>query len=192
MHRAFTTTAKDSEEPIAVLSSGATLFFLAERERWRRVPFQGYVRLPFVTPDIEREPMKDASAAFPSPSVTQVEERSEPLLAVSESALESLATQEPEEFLAVIASERLEPADLTLAAEIAGTITSLASVVPVLLNLLKHPSPMVREGAVYGLSSHLSWSKQARRALNRLLTSKEEPSPGVRRAAEEALELVDE
>jgi HEAT repeat protein len=78
----------------------------------------------------------------------------------------------------------LEPALLTHAAEIAGQHLPSATVVPVLLDLLNHPSPLVREGAVYGLVAHEEGDVSA--ALRAL--AEQDPSPGVRTAARDALE----
>lgn len=57
--------------------------------------------------------------------------------------------------------------------------------VPVLLALLNHASPLVREGAIYGLADFASRRPEVARALMRLGWA--DPSPGVRDAANEAL-----
>jgi len=65
-----------------------------------------------------------------------------------------LATQRPDELLAIIKRGILAPGALTWAAEAAGCIRESEAAVPVLLGLLDHESPLVREGAVYGLAEH--------------------------------------
>lgn len=68
---------------------------------------------------------------------------------------EHLATHHPDQLVALLRSSRMSPADLTFAAEIAGSILDSAMVRPALLVLLGHANPVVREGAVYGLANHL-------------------------------------
>ncbi len=77
---------------------------------------------------------------------------------------------------------------LTFAAEAAGRITHTPLALSILLPLLWHHDASVREGAVYGLTSHLSVSIHARDALRELLGS--ESSPGVTTAIEEALSML--
>ena len=81
------------------------------------------------------------------------------------------------------------PELLTFAAEAAGRITHTPLALSVLLPLLRHDDAVVREGAVYGLASHLSVSIQARDTLRELLGS--ETSPGVTTAIQEALSTVE-
>ena len=99
-----------------------------------------------------------------------------------EEAFAFLATSHPLELLRLVANGGLEVADLTFAAEIAGRIQD-ARVVSVLLPLLHHASPVVREGALYGLASH---ADERVLADIRTLAAKD-PSPGVRAAAEDVL-----
>ncbi len=75
-------------------------------------------------------------------------------------------------------------AELTYAAEYLGAEPA-AQAVPVLIDLLTHEAPLVREGAVYGLAKHLA-NRDARDALEFIATF--DLSPGVREAADEALE----
>jgi HEAT repeat protein len=107
----------------------------------------------------------------------------------SEEQLEAFAALDPAAFLGLLVSGRLDPADLTFAAEIAGAIETTIEVVPFLLKLLEHDDAVVREGAVYGLLPHLERSRQAKAALRRHLQSEE--SPGVRAAVAEALQQVE-
>ena len=73
--------------------------------------------------------------------------------------------------------------DLTFAAEELSTVeTDIA--MPILLYLINHENPMVREGAVYGLAGFLK-NKQAIEALKTI--SIEDDSVGVRSAAIDAL-----
>jgi len=94
-----------------------------------------------------------------------------------------LAETQPMFLLAWIVSGDLAPADLTFAAEVAGSISNSALVRHALVPLLEHESSLVREGAVYGLAEHLD--KRVRSALSSRLAK--EKSPGVRAAIEEAL-----
>jgi HEAT repeats len=95
---------------------------------------------------------------------------------------ERLVNEDPDVLLLVIRSGALKPALLTFAAETAGSSDS-NRVAPLLLELLHHDSPLVREGAIYGLRAH---SKDAgvRGQFQRLLES--DPVEGVRDAALEA------
>lgn len=75
--------------------------------------------------------------------------------------------------------------DLTFAAEIAGCrINESASVRPVLLDLLRHPDAIVREGAIYGIAHHLD--DEVRMTL--AMMSEYDPSGCIRECAREALE----
>jgi len=101
----------------------------------------------------------------------------------SEAEFERLAQEEPSELLQILKTGVLLSADLTFAAEAAGRIPDSDRVKKALLPLLKHPSAVVREGAIYGLARHLD--KQIATALEKL--AYEDDSPGVREAA---LELI--
>lgn len=102
----------------------------------------------------------------------------------SEEKFERMAEERPETLCKLLQVHVLRPSDLTFAAEAAGKIADAELVVGPLLLLLKHPSPLVREGAVYGLVHHLS-----QEVIDRLQeVAKADPSPGVREAASEALE----
>ncbi len=94
-----------------------------------------------------------------------------------EALFEDLASRDPERLLAMFSE--LEPAFLTHAAEIAGRHIEASRVVPVLLGLLKHESPLVREGAIWGLCYHQSDEVVA--ILREVAMN--DPSPGVRKAA---------
>lgn len=72
-----------------------------------------------------------------------------------------------------------EPAELTFQLERAGEDPALCAE---LFRQLGHDSPLVREGAVYGLAT---LAEMIRDALAR--TAEHDPSPGVREAAAEAL-----
>jgi hypothetical protein len=97
---------------------------------------------------------------------------------------EDLAALAPKELADLIATSTLEPKDLTYAAEILGSVRNPMLVVPTLLPLLGSPSPVVREGAVYGLALHLTNEVTAR--LRNV--SEQDASPGVRTAARDILD----
>lgn len=68
---------------------------------------------------------------------------------MSEALYDRLAADDPDGLLRLI-ENGLPVADLTFAAESAGRIDPARSR-PVLLRLLEHRDPVVREGALYGL-----------------------------------------
>lgn len=88
----------------------------------------------------------------------------------------------PERVLELLDRTDLPPSELTFIAELAGEIPSNSVAAP-LVRLLSHPSPLVREGAIYGLARHRS------PAIDQHLRSvtMADPSPGVREAAAELL-----
>ena len=90
----------------------------------------------------------------------------------------------PEQLLALLTSDQLRVGVLTHCAEIAGRCIRDDRVVSPLLDLLRHTSSLVREGAIYGLEHHLC--PKVLDALRAVVT--EDPSLGVREAASEALE----
>jgi hypothetical protein len=100
--------------------------------------------------------------------------------APSEALFERLVLDDPGRLIEMLRSNELAPTLLTYAAEIAGR---LKLAVPALVALLGHPAPIVREGAVYGLADHLD--DRIRAALRTL--ADQDPSPGVRAAAEGVL-----
>lgn len=71
-----------------------------------------------------------------------------------EAAFERLAQSHPADLLRLCSSGILRPGCLTYAAEHVGTIRDSAAVRSVLVPLLNSSSPMVREGALYGLRQH--------------------------------------
>ena len=68
---------------------------------------------------------------------------------------EEMSYKHPDEMLALM--PQLPECDLTFAAEFAGKNIIAAKSVPVLLELLKHESGIVREGALLGLQHHLNY-----------------------------------
>ena len=100
-----------------------------------------------------------------------------------EGAFEVLAVRFPHELAKLIEFGRLEPADLTFAAEALGRSELSWLVRHALKPLLAHASAVVREGAIYGLQKHMDGNMRA--ALSVL--SQSDPSPAVRVAAEDAL-----
>jgi HEAT repeat protein len=101
-----------------------------------------------------------------------------------EGAFEYLATRYPASLLGLIISGRLDPADLTFAAEIAGRLRDDGAVRRALVPLLSHPEAVVREGAIYGLARHLDAG--VRTLLERLAAA--DPSAAGRTAAADALD----
>ena len=102
-----------------------------------------------------------------------------PWPAPSEQAFDEIGEQDPERLKAWVLSGELGQADLSFAAEVLGKHGGRGSV-PTLLSLLDDPSPLVREGAVYGLGFHLGQPGVSERL--RTLVEHDE-SPGVREAA---------
>ncbi len=101
----------------------------------------------------------------------------------SERAFSELAQRNPALLESWIASGELRQAHLSFAAEALGEHGG-DHFVATLLRLADHNSPMVREGAIYGLAHHASDDVVAR--LRRI--SEEDPSQGVRHAAANVLE----
>ena len=103
-------------------------------------------------------------------------------------AFEEMAQSSPAKLAAWMLSGAIPNGHLSHAAEILGRETEAVEhadgVATVLLMLLSDESPLVREGAVYGLRYHRSI--EIREFLQR--QGKEDPSPGVREAIEEVLE----
>jgi hypothetical protein len=79
----------------------------------------------------------------------------------------------------------MDPSSLTFAAEILGRHDADAVFSKVLIDLLRHPSAVVREGAVYGLGCYRP-TLELRVTLE--LTSTTDTSPGVRAAAQDMLD----
>jgi len=99
-----------------------------------------------------------------------------------EALFEALVEFDSEELGRVIDSRRLKTADLTFAAEILGRSSDSNLVRETVLPLLLHPDAVVREGAIYGLRSHLD--PLGRQALAEL--GARDTSVAVRRAAQDA------
>ena len=101
-----------------------------------------------------------------------------------EALFRELADQAPAELALIVSRGLLNPAKLTYAAEILGSTAERSLVVSTLLPLLRHSSPVVREGVVYGLAPHLSPE-----VITRLrAVAEHDPSPAVRTTAREALD----
>jgi len=98
-----------------------------------------------------------------------------------ETMFEYLVENYPAEFIKLIKSNFLKPSDLTFAAEIAGHLKNSEDVRNILLPLLNHSLPIVREGAIYGITNHLD--DNSRLILKKM--EKRDPSPGVRQALED-------
>ena len=108
--------------------------------------------------------------------------------AYSESAFEFMAKESPYELLHLIEFGRLSELQLTFAAECAGRADLKRLVAATVLPLLRHPSALVREGAIYGLEL-LQDQLGVRDAIVLHSLVEHEPSRGVRDAARDALEL---
>lgn len=102
-----------------------------------------------------------------------------------EAFFEELAQEDHPELGRIISDGLLTPGGLSLAAEAMGRGRDRGRTERVLLPLLRHRSPMVREGAIQGLSA----GPISDEALEQLrVTASNDPSPAVREAAAEALE----
>lgn len=102
----------------------------------------------------------------------------------SEQLFQRLALEDPARLIAFVASPDLSPGLLTYAAEIAGEHLPSESVVPLLTQLLAHPSAVVREGAICGLRFH-KLDKNQLELLQHLAAN--DPNPGIRLVASGAL-----
>lgn len=81
----------------------------------------------------------------------------------------------------------MPPHILTFKAEEAASLPA-QDAIAFCLPLLAHFDAVVREGAIYGLAPHLHVSPAAVEALRHSATT--DPSPGVRAAARDALEIL--
>lgn len=103
-----------------------------------------------------------------------------------EAAFRFLVARYPDSLLLLIESGRMEAADLTYAVEIAGEMPWSQDNCRVLMAMLGHVSPMVREGALYGLAFH-----PRQEVLERISeVARTDKSPAVREAALAILEEV--
>ncbi len=102
---------------------------------------------------------------------------------VCEAMFEFLATNYPNDLLKLVAADVLAPPALTFAAEIAGRTSMAAAVRSALLALLDHESPLVREGAIYGLRENADASVRNKLAA----LAKGDPSPAIRQVASDTL-----
>ena len=91
-----------------------------------------------------------------------------------------------------VMTAKLGEAHLSIAAEILGRADDEDQTVRAfLLELLRHPSPVVREGAVIGLYYHVArYDDPLLRRIDEL--RKNDPSPGVRATADEVIEEAEE
>ena len=101
-----------------------------------------------------------------------------------EDMFEYLSTHDPQALLQMIDDGTLRPGHLTYAAEWAGKLVDSTSVRRTLLPLLQHKSPLVREGAIYGLARHMN--DEIRQLIVNL--AKDDSSEGVRDVAQSLLE----
>lgn len=101
--------------------------------------------------------------------------------------LELMASERPDELLRLIVGGELPPHLLSFAAESAGRHLPTDKIAPVLIGLLTHDFPTVREAAMYGLSSHRTPDTVA--ALQRIA---ETDHPILRAIAKGVLETFEE
>ncbi len=102
-----------------------------------------------------------------------------------QAVFEELAARSPNELCQIVRDSQAPITRLTYAAEILGRDVATRSAAAILTKTLQdHPSRLVREGAVLGLEHHLE--RHGVRE-NLLRAAHDDPSPGVRRAAAEAL-----
>lgn len=78
---------------------------------------------------------------------------------------------------------------LSFALEALHLVGDPSRTVPFLIGFLQHPEPIVREGAILGLQPYLESSRLARDMMKGLRDN--DPSDGVRRAAADAVLLLD-
>lgn len=102
-----------------------------------------------------------------------------------EAAFRFLAQNAPAGLLLLIERGEMAPSDLTFAAEIAGSMEWTDALGQLLFSLLRHGSPVVREGAVLGLSGHLDRA-EVRTAVEAVRRS--DPISAVREAAASVLD----
>lgn len=104
----------------------------------------------------------------------------------SEEFFRSEASDHPKRLLRYLTHRVLDAADTGLAAELAGELLPAKDVVNVLVRVLSsHPSPIAREGSVYGLAHH----REAYNALKNHLPH--EKSSAVREAIADVLAACD-
>lgn len=109
--------------------------------------------------------------------------------APSRRALESMASVKPDRLVTWIQSGQLGPAHLAHAAQQLGEADCDPHLrLSVLVRLLAEPTPLVREGAVYGIAALLETSLRALAHATLTLVRDTDASPGVREAAGESLE----
>lgn len=108
----------------------------------------------------------------------------------TEDQLRFLAKHYPAGLIQLLENDELPDHLLTFAAEAAGDVSPswYPQASRVLTRLLRHPRAYVREGAVYGLTT-LSTAVPALLENLRRLATADEPSEGVRLAAQEALDF---
>ena len=99
--------------------------------------------------------------------------------APSEELFLRLASEDPARLMAFVVSTTLRPGLVARAAELAGEALPAEVVAPALLGLLQHGTAVVREGALYGLRSHLGGDVLGPVAE----LAERDPNPGIRAVA---------
>lgn len=95
---------------------------------------------------------------------------------------QALAATDPDRLVAALTAGDLPTWELSFAAEVAGALPAAREA---LIALLRHESPTVREGAIYGLSKQLDTVPAIRAQLKEIAAS--DRSGAVREAAAEVL-----
>jgi hypothetical protein len=103
--------------------------------------------------------------------------------------LNDLAASDPDRLISLVSSGQLERIELTWAAEALGHVADSARVVPMLLSLLKHDLPIVREGALYGLAQHHKYAG-VRDAVRFHTDASNEPSAAIREIAGDIMHYI--
>lgn len=98
-----------------------------------------------------------------------------------------LASNEPDRLIDIIKHGDLRETLLTFALEELGKVQETSLIMNLLFSFLRHDDSLVREGAVYGLSSYAA-RPEAQDIFHSILVN--DPSRGVREAIEEILEDI--
>jgi HEAT repeats len=152
--------------------------------------FSGVVDLPGILLIATDASTETETRLVPRSSSTSLEEQPELERLMGrwgnycDALFEELAAIAPSELAALLLSPRVPPARLTFAAEILGRMAPTEVAQRPLVTLLSHASPLVREGAIYGLIHHPS---DATRGLLAQI-AEQDTSPAVRDAARESLD----
>jgi len=98
--------------------------------------------------------------------------------------IKMLANHYPAKLLTMISNHDLIDDDLALVLEVTGSVLGRNTIISYLDKHLTHPSPMVREGAIFGIGYHLT--SEIEKKLKYI--SNHDSDEGVREAAQDILE----